>query len=144
MITMKTLSSLVLTALLIQVLPGCARSTPDRVIPPEIEGVWVSSRAQMRGQALFSGEALYIRGDGRAAYVAGPPPVGIELVAAYGTDTGLVLEIVDPGVVEDGGELGVWRTFRYDKDQSALVGAGQTLERMAKSVDPGVAADLGL
>ncbi len=67
-------------------------------IPPHIVGVWASENAVLKGPLLLEGEALYLGADGIGALVAGPPPVGVRIMATFDSETNrLEFEVIESG-----------------------------------------------
>lgn len=62
---------------------AAADSAEAEPIPPEMVGIWVTEDAVMQGTLLFEGQAFYLGADGVAAWVAGPPPIGVEMQCSY-------------------------------------------------------------
>jgi hypothetical protein len=62
---------------------SAADSVGAEPIPPEMVGIWATEDAVMRGTLLFEGQALYLGVDGVAAWIAGPPPIGVQMQCSY-------------------------------------------------------------
>lgn len=60
-----------------------APAKADDTIPPSLIGVWVSESARLNGPYLIEGQAIYLGADGVGAFVGGPPPIGVKMVAKF-------------------------------------------------------------
>lgn len=60
--------------------PGMANDT----IPPELVGIWASEGSVLNDRhALFEGQGIYLRADGRGMVIGGPPPIGALFISRY-------------------------------------------------------------
>jgi hypothetical protein len=92
-----------LTALLLAT-PGMANDG----IPPDLIGIWASEGSAFNdNHALFEGQGIYLRADGRGMLIGGPPPIGVLFISRYDEQRkALVLrfffEAEEPGECVDG------------------------------------------
>lgn len=93
-----------------------AASPAADVIPAELVGVRATKNSVMRGTALFEGMALYVGADGNGAVVAGPPPIGVRIVAVFNPQSNhLAFEMVEGGKAVGRGR------FDYDPATQTIV-----------------------
>jgi hypothetical protein len=79
----------------------------EDALPPELVGIWASDGAVFNERgALFEGQAVYLRADGRGMLIGGPPPIGVQLISRYDAQRKvLVVRIFsgeEPGKCADG------------------------------------------
>lgn len=75
-------------------------------IPPELTGIWETNDAVFSNKdALFEGQAIYLREDGRGMMIGGPPPIGFMFESEYDPDLNILrikFQPEDPGLCVDG------------------------------------------
>jgi hypothetical protein len=111
-------------------------------IPAHLVGVWATKNSVMRGAALFEGMALYLGADGRGGIVGGPPPIGVQIIAAFNHATNqLTVEMIDSGKPVQRG------SFDYDPATQSIIANGpqkQSLYRRFNELSPETRRFLGL
>lgn len=58
-------------------------SMANDAIPPELTGIWGSEGSVFNGHALFEGQGVYLRADGRGMLIGGPPAIGVLFISRY-------------------------------------------------------------
>ena len=110
------------------------------VIPQYLVGVWATSDAVFRGEALFEGQGLYLDTDGVGAVIGGPPPIGVRIEATYNPDTKVIAF-----QMTEYGKVGRKGTYTYDPARKlVIIGDGVALHRRFDHVSPSIRQSLGL
>lgn len=61
-------------------------------IPPELTGIWESEDSVFNDRhALFEGQGVYLRQDGKGMLIGGPPPIGVLFISRYDEEKNALL-----------------------------------------------------
>jgi len=109
---------------------SAAGSVEAEPIPPEMVGIWATEDAVMRGTLLFEGQAFYLGADGVAAWIAGPPSVGVQMQCSYEPQ----FSAVNCTTIETDGQVHSGR-IPYDATSNRFVVEDQALVRRFDDFD---------
>ena len=98
-------------------LPSLASVTNK--IPSELVGVWASRSAKFTRGAIDQGRVLYLRGNGSAAFIVAPPPIGALGTATYNART-FTLRLV----FRELGRIAATEQLIYHPSEESLTGRG--------------------
>lgn|SRR5262245_41011665 len=110
------------------------------VIPPHLVGVWATSGAVLRGEALFEGQGVYLDTDGVGAVIGGPPPIGVRIVATYDSATHVIaIQLTEQGKIVGSD------AFMYDASRKVIrTDKGLEFHRRFDRLSPSIRKALGL
>jgi len=109
------------------------------VIPPYLVGIWATSDAVFRGEALFEGQGLYLDSDGIGGVIGGPPPIGVRIEATFNPDTNVIaFRMTEYGKVGGSG------TYTYDPALKIISANGVELHRRFDHVSSSIRQSFGL
>jgi hypothetical protein len=110
------------------------------VIPQYLVGIWATSDAVFRGEALFEGQGLYLDTDGVGGVIGGPPPIGVRIEATYNPDT----KVIAFQMTEYGKAVGKG-TYTYDPARKIIItGDGVELHQRFDHISSSIRQSLGL
>ena len=114
-------------------------SSAADVLPSHVVGIWATRAAVLRGEALFEGQGLYLDTDGVGAIIAGPPPIGMRIIATYDSATNVIVV----QMTEHGKTVGN-SAFTYDPTQKLIRMDKVELHRRFDRLSPTIRKSLGL
>lgn len=88
-------------------------------IPPELVGVWASRGAKFTRGAINQGSTVYLSGNGSAAFIVAPPPIGAVGRATYNPKT-FTLRLT----FTESGKVMRTETLMYNPRAKSLTGPG--------------------
>ena len=85
------------------------------LIPPHLVGVWATENSVLKGPYLYEGQALYLGSDGVGAFVGGPPPIGVKIIATFDPSTNTI-----EFDIYEGKQRGPHGSIKYDPTQNTV------------------------